>query len=114
MADAPETRVELHLHGPTAMADIALIPGRPGQNRVEIVPLDGDFQPFTPLEITLFFSRPAEGLEPIELRATRTEEGLWQAGPVHLPQGGTWDVVADILITDFQKALIGGEITLLP
>jgi copper transport protein len=114
MADLPESRVELHLHGRESMADIALIPGRPGQNHVEIIPLDGDFQPFTPMEVTLFFAKPEEGLERIELRATKAEDGLWHAGPVHLPQGGTWDVVADILITDFRKELIGGEMQLLP
>jgi len=114
MTDLPEPRVELHLHGRESMADIALIPGRPGQNRVEIIPLDGDFQPFTPLEVTLFFAKPDEGLERIELRATMEAYGFWIAGPVHLPQGGTWDVVADILITDFRKELIGGAVTLLP
>ncbi len=114
LADMPEMRVDMHLHGVDTMADVALIPGRPGQNRVEVQPLDGDFRPFTPLEVTLFFSRPAEGLERIELRAERGEDGIWRAGPVHLPPGGPLDVVADILITDFRKELIGGEIQLAP
>ena len=113
MADLPETRVELHLHGRQTMADIALIPGRPGPNRVEIVPLDADFQPFTPIEITLFFSRPTEGLERIALPAERGADGIWRAGPFHLPPGGPLDVVADILITDFRKEMIGGEMQLL-
>lgn len=113
-ATLEQTRAELHLHGPTAMADIALIPGRPGQNWVEILPLDGAFQPLTPLEISLLFSRPAEGLEAIIMPATIGDDGVWHAGPIHLPQGGAWDVVVDILIGDFEKALIGGEVTLLP
>ena len=110
----PETRTELHLHGRETMTDIALIPGRPGPNRVEIVPLDSDFRPLRPVEITLFFARPAEGLEPIELRAGPGADGIWRAGPVHLPPGGPLDVVADILITDFRKERIGGEVGLLP
>lgn len=114
IADMPESRAELHMHGPEAMADVTLIPGRPGRNRIEIMVLDGDFQPFTPLEVTLFFSRPADGLEAIELSATLGPDGLWHAGPVHLPPGGTFDVVADILITDFRKAPIGGELDLQP
>lgn len=114
MADLPESRAELHLHGRATMADIALIPGRPGPNRVEIVPLDADFQPFTPIEVTLFFSRPADGLERIELPAERGADGIWRAGPVHLPPGGPLDVVADILITDFRMEMIGGEMQLLP
>lgn len=114
LAAMPDSRTELHLHGRAAMADITLIPGRPGANQVEIIPLDGDFQPFTPLEITLFFSRPDEGLERMELRAVEGANGIWTAGPVHLPPGGPLDVVADILITDFRKELIGGEMQLLP
>lgn len=114
IAEMPESRAELHMHGAEAMADVVLIPGRPGQNRVEIMVTDGDFQPFTPLEVTLFLSRPADGLEPIELRAELREDGLWHAGPVHLPPGGPLDVTADILITDFRKALIAGELQLMP
>lgn len=114
LAALPETRAEVHLHGVQAMADIALIPGRAGQNRVEIVAMDGDFQPFVPRGITLSFSRPAEGLEAIELTAERGEDGIWRAGPVHLPPGGALDVVADVLITDFRKELIGGTLQLLP
>lgn len=48
-------------------------------------------------------------LERIKLRADKGEDGLWTAGPAHLPQGGTWEVVAAILITDFGKELIGGR-----
>jgi copper transport protein len=56
----------------------------------------------------------ADGLEPIELDATLGPDGLWHAGPVHLPPGGKFDVVVDILITDFRKALVGGELDLQP
>ncbi|MGY6632236.1 MAG: copper resistance CopC/CopD family protein [Alkalilacustris sp.] len=114
LAALPEAQVALHLHGRDAMADILVIPGRPGPNRIEIQPLDGDFQPSTPLEITLSLSRPADGIEPIALRAEPGPDGLWHAGPAHLPPGGDWDIVADILITDFRKELIGGTLTLLP
>lgn len=114
MADLPETRAELHLHGRQTMADIVLIQGRPGQNRLEIVPLGADFQPFTPLEVTLVFSGPVEGLEGIELRTERGADGVWRGGPVYLPSGGPLDVVADILINDFRKEMIGDEVTLLP
>jgi copper transport protein len=109
-----ETRVDLHLHGAQTMADIAVIPGRAGANRLEILPLDASFQPFTPREITLFVSRPADGLEQITVIATQDEDGIWRAGPVHLPTGGAFDLIADILITDFTKEMIGGELLLLP
>lgn len=111
---APETHVALHLHGPTAMADIVLTPGRPGPNRIAITPLDGDFLPFTPIAITLFFSHPEAGLEAIAVPAAPDDAGRWHAGPVHLPLDGGWDVVIDMLITDFQKALIGGDLILPP
>lgn len=114
LAEAPETRAELHLHGRETMADIALVPGRPGPNRVEIVPMDGDFQPLMPRAITLTFARPAEGLEPIELPAAPGPDGIWRAGPVHLPPGGPLEVVVEILITDFRMERIGGTVALGP
>jgi copper transport protein len=114
MSPPVETAIEAHLHGPTAMADIVMIPGRPGPNRIEITPLDGNFAPMTPLEVTVFLARPADGLEPIEIRADKDEDGIWRAGPVHLPPGGVWDMTLDILITDFEKAVIGTELTLPP
>lgn len=108
----PASRVELHLHGRHAMADLALMPGRAGPNIIEISPLDSGFAPLRPVAVTLRLSRPADGIEPVEITAMATSEGRWKAGPVHLPPGGAWDVVVDILITDFRKELLGGTITL--
>lgn len=109
-----ETRAEQHLHGRAAMADVALIPGRAGPNRVELVPLDPDFRPFAPLEAVLILAQPAAGIEPIRLRLEPGPDGIWRAGPVHLPRPGDWEVVADLLITDFRKELLGGGLTLRP
>jgi copper transport protein len=110
----PEARVELHMHSPMAMADIAVLPGRTGPNRIEIRPMDGTFSPMRPLAITLFLSQPAGGVEAIELVAEPGEDGLWHAGPVHLPLAGEWDLVLDMLIDDFHKALIGAPLPIQP
>jgi copper transport protein len=108
----PASRVDVHLHGRHAMADLVVIPGRPGPNSIAISPLDGHFMPLHPLAVTLRLSRPVDGIEPVEVPAAATHDGHWQAGPVHLPPGGPWEVVVDILITDFRKELLGGTITL--
>jgi len=112
--DVYSTRVDVHVHGPTAMADIALIPGRPGPNYIEVMPLDGMFRPMRPLAITLHFSRPQDMLESIDVAAMMAADGVWRAGPIHLPPGGSWELVADILINDFQKAMLGTTVTLPP
>ena len=112
--DIHSTRVDVHVHGPTAMANIALIPGSPGPNHIEVIPLDGDLRPMRPLAITLHFSRPQDMLEPLEVEATPADDGVWHAGPVYLPPGGKWDLMADILINDFQKAKLGASVSLLP
>jgi copper transport protein len=91
---------------------VALTPGRARSNIIEICPLDTCFAPLRPLAVTLRLSRPADGIEPVEVSAVGTPDGHWQAGPVHLPPGGPWEVVVDILITDFRKELLGGTITL--
>ncbi|WP_333834639.1 copper resistance CopC/CopD family protein [Rubrimonas sp.] len=109
-----ETELHVHLHGVAAMADLTIIPGRRGANRVVIRPLDADFAPFAPLEVELFFSHPASGLGPFALRAEPAQDGTWTVETVHLPASGVWDMRLDLLITDFRKEMIGGEMMMAP
>jgi hypothetical protein len=91
---------------------VALTPGRARSNIIEICPLDTGFAPLRPLAVMLRLSRPADGIEAVEITATASSVGRWQAGPVHPQPGGPWDVVVDVLITDCRKELLGGTIAL--
>lgn len=106
--------VSVHLHGPAAMADLELSPGRAGRNTVTLGFADGDFNPLTPLEVRLRFTDAARGLGPIETHATAQPDGQWRSPPVTLPGPGPWEVVLDILISDFAKTRLSQQILLAP
>lgn len=111
IAAAASAEAYVHLHGPTAMADVTLHPGAPGANRVAIVLTSPDGGTLAPLQVRIAFSDPARGIEPIRLDATRDGPD-WAAGPVTLPVGGHWTVRLDVLVSDFAKETIEADLTL--
>jgi copper transport protein len=112
LAEAAAPPLAVHLHGPTAMADLTLRPGRVGANMAEIFPADADFRPMTPLEVTVAFSAPGRGVEPVRLKAERGPDGAWRAGPVVLPFAGDWEARVDLLVSDFEEARLGATLRL--
>ena len=111
---AAEAPVAVHLHGPTAVADMTVRPGRAGPNAVEIAIFSGDFAPLRPREVSVGFAMPERGIEPVTLEATVGKDGTWRAGPISLPLAGSWEVTLRLLIDDFESRSIGGEMTLAP
>lgn len=110
--DAPGT-ITMHLHGRLAMADLAVTPGRVGPNAVTATVLDANFQAMTPLTLTVAFA-PADGaLEPVRVDAVRGEDGVWRA-EAQLPLPGPWSVVLDVLVTDFDRERLGGDMEVAP
>ena len=108
------TSVYTHVHGAAAMADVELRPGRSGQNVVVLGIADGAFNPLTPQEVRLRFTDTARGIGPIETRAAAMPDGQWQTAPITLPGTGPWDVTLDILISDFVKTTLAGQVQLAP
>lgn len=109
-AAAPQS---LHLHGPLAMADITVAPGRAGPVTVTFSLLDGDFGPLVPQAVTAAFSHPERGLEPIVRVATATADG-YRIDGLSLPVPGRWTVRLEILVTDFDLAVLEGTFALAP
>jgi copper transport protein len=93
------------------MAEVVLRPGRSGPNDLEILLSDADFAPLRPLEVSVAFSDPVRGIERIASEAVRDGE-VWRAGPVHQPVGGAWMLRLDVLVSDFEKAALEGEVRL--
>jgi copper transport protein len=95
------------------MAEVSLSPGRPGSNRVRLT-VSGPSGPLDPKEVTLGLSNKAAGVEPIERRATKLGPGIWEADTVVLPVPGPWEIRLDILISDFDKAVLEGRVEVSP
>lgn len=112
LAEAASQPAHLHIHTEQAMVDVTLKPGRAGPSEVELYFQSGDFSPLTPKEVTIQFSLPSAGIEPIERKAKAGADGIWRAGPLNLQPAGTWEVRVDALITDFSKAILEDRIEL--
>ena len=104
----------VHFHSGKLMADLTLTPGRAGRSAGELMVRDEEYQPVTPKEVTLIFSQPASGIEPIRREAVNIGNARWQIDDVVLPRPGRWRLRIEILISDFDKVSIEGDIRIRP
>ncbi len=108
------TPVLVHMHGEKAMSDVVLDPARAGRVTATIAVQSGDFGPLEPKEVALGFANKAAKIEAFTRPAKKQADGRWRVDDVTLPVGGRWTVTTDILIDDFTKVTLDGEIDLRP
>jgi copper transport protein len=111
---AASTPVRLHLHGEAGMADVQLEPGRVGENRAAIFLQTPNFEALPAHAVTLVLQPAAREVEAIERKAVPVPEGGWQADRLPLAIAGRWTLRVEILIDDFTRTTIAGEIDLRP
>ena len=104
--------VEVHLHGPRAMAQLSLTPVRARDPRVNIEVLDGDLNTLKVKEVTVTLANPAAGIEPVRRAATRLQDGHWRVEGLRIPVAGQWIVRVDLLIDDFEKIVLEEQVDL--
>jgi copper transport protein len=113
LADAaPVPPVSVHIHAERAMASVTVSPGRAGQVSVSAFVVGGDLEPLDAKEVTLSFSMPSAGIEPIRRNARKLDAGQWRIDGLRLPVAGRWDVSVIILISDFESVTLKSEIAL--
>jgi len=106
--------VMAHIHTGRAMADVWLTPGRIGTVDVSIGLLDPDLKFFDAKDVKLELSNPAAGIEPIERAAVQVEKGQWQVKGISILLPGRWTVRVDVLVDDFDKLMLDGEVEIRP
>ncbi|MXQ14026.1 copper resistance CopC/CopD family protein [Microvirga makkahensis] len=111
---APPEPVRMHIHTPAAMAELTLTPGRAGPAAATIVLMTGDFGALDPKEVTVTLAKPDAGIEPIERRAVKTAESVWQVQGLVLPIPGPWQLRVDVLVSDFEKVTLENTIEIRP
>jgi copper transport protein len=105
--------VHVHVHGVRVMADLSFYPGRGGSNRVEAFVTNPQGEPFRPLALAIEAVSPGLGLGPISVRLSPPDTaGRPWSGEIVLPAAGTWEIEADILVGDFEKEMLGTDLTL--
>jgi copper transport protein len=112
--------ISLHVHGDKAMAQIDIERNEPGRAQANVLVLDGAFQPLAVKEVTLVFANPGAGIEPFRRSATRAAENIasdastttWRIDDLRIPVAGRWNVRVELLVSDFDKAMIEDTVTL--
>lgn len=103
----------MHLHGDSAMADVTLTPGRAGPVNIEVVVRTPDFGALPAKGVTLTFTQPEAGIEPIR-RPADLRDGIWSVDKLTLPVAGRWQITVAVLVTDFDLVSLRGDVVLAP
>jgi copper transport protein len=98
-AQAPLT---IHIHSEEAMFQVLISPGTAGTDNVVLQLMSGDGNRLAVKEALLFLSLPAQGIEPLERKASLGADGYWHLNGVPIPQPGRWHLRIDA-VTDFRK-----------
>ena len=93
-------------------AEIVLDSELSGINSAEIIVRDGPGWPIEAQEVTLIAANPAAGVEPIRRAADRTQSGAWRVENLLLVPAGRWTLRLDVLVSDFEKAILDTEVEL--
>jgi copper transport protein len=101
-----ETGLALTIIQEKRSADIVLASAWSGVNRARIALRDADGTPVEAHEVMLIASNPGAGVEPIERIAERAEDGTWRVDDLLLAPPGRWTLRLDVLINDFEKAIL--------
>jgi copper transport protein len=111
LAAASDQPVFTHIHTEKAMADVTVARSQSGLSRISIVLQTGNFQPLPAKEVTFAVSNPSAGIEPISRSATASaDRGTWRIEDFMIPAQGYWNVNIEVLISDFEKLELAGEI----
>ena len=107
LATPAEAPLFAHIHTEQVMASVTIAPGHAGPVRTTIVLQNPqDDQLLAAQEVTFILSNPAAGIEPIERRAVRADDGTWHVDGLTIPVAGRWQIEVAVLISDFDKALL--------
>ena len=97
---------------PEGQAVVTLLPGRVGANRLEAWVTDGAGTPITAKEARILLSLPGAGIEPWRAPAAMPRPGVYTADGLVLPLAGRWRLRLDLLIDDFTRQHLEGDLTL--
>ncbi len=101
-----------HIHGQGAMIDVVLSPGETGANRARLLIMDNDMEALNVAEVQVHVSHPDGGIDELVRKATRANDGSWSVSDVPLPMSGRWIMRVDLLISDFDKLILEGDVVI--
>ncbi len=109
-----EAEVSVHFHGTRAMAQIDFEPVRTRGANLKVQVFDGKEKPLAVKEVTVVLSKPAASVEPLRRVLASDGGNLWRSDGLRLPIGGVWRLRVEILIDDFERAVLEDNVSLPP
>lgn len=100
----------VHIHTDAAMADVTFEPARAGMVQASIVIMRGDFGGIDAREVRLTLDNKSADIEAISRPATKGTDNIWRILQLPIPTGGRWNVHVEILINDFEKVTLEGQV----
>ncbi len=102
--------ISVHLHADKVMADLSLTMQHDDRLRANIYLQDSEFNPLAAQEVTLEFSNPALGIQPLQKEARQQTAGAWLVEPFALPATGRWHVRIYVLLSEFERIELDTDI----
>ena len=107
----PADAAFVHIHTEQAMADVTIVPGRPGEARVTIRLWNGDFEPIEARAVKFSITSPAGDKSPAQ-SAQENADGAWQVDRIKLLQPGNWTVTVDAELNAADRAVLAAPIVI--
>lgn len=102
-AEKPAEAAFVHIHDVKAMADVTVLPGRPGPSEIWLQLMKDDFTPLPARAVHIRLSHPGQETIVAEGRSGRV--GLWRIPGIDLPVAGVWNIVVEVQTDSGEVAL---------
>jgi putative copper resistance protein D len=84
----------VHIHDVTAMADVTVLPGRPGPSEIRLLLMKDDFTPLPAKAVSVRLSHPGQQI--VVAGAQNQGDGQWRVPAIDLPVAGIWAIVVEV------------------
>jgi copper resistance protein D len=112
--EVPDGAAFVHIHSEEGMAEITIMPGRPGTSDASIRLLTENLDPLAAETVTITLTAPSAGSKPMTRIASRAGDGYWTVKQVALSRPGIWTVAVHIAFDATRRLVLDGPIVITP
>jgi nitrogen fixation protein FixH len=87
------------------MAHMLISPAHPGWNDLKVLLMEGDGAPVKSTEVTVEYSLPADGIEPIPRDMKPLGDGFFEHAGPEMTVPGDWTIRVRATIGQFEEAM---------
>jgi putative copper resistance protein D len=112
--NVPADAAFIHIHSEEGMAEVTIMPGRPGTSDASIRLLADDLSPLAARAVTITLKSPVVGSKPTTRITSQEADGLWSVKKIALTQPGIWTVVVSVEPDHGHRLVLDGPIVIRP